>query len=385
MSWMFGLWGKLTTDKMDLDKNGNSESNLRDLAEEKIAESQTARWEFKDKTPEEIIHELQVHQIELEMQNDELKRVQIALEKSRDKFQDLYDSVPVGHFTLTHTGLIKEVNRTGAILLGMPRSKLINMRFGHFVAHESEDQWYRHIISTLGREEKQSCVLTLKGEDGSSFNAFLESIHEDAPVELKETNGATLVVNMTVTDITERKRAEERLRDEKDKLKSVLDHMIDGVYILNPNYEIEYLNPALKSERGDIAERRCFEYLTCLTEPCPWCKNRQVFAGESLIWERTSITTGKTYDIFETPIKNSDGSVSKLSILHDVTERKRMDEELLKSERRYRSLYEGIRDGIVLVDMEGRIKEFNSAYIEMLGYTPEELLTKTYKDITPTN
>ena len=204
-------------DKMDLDDNVGSEIALREAAEDQLGKSLDVSPEFKDLTSEKIIHELQVHQIELEMQNDELKRVQLALEVARDKYQDLYDSVPVGHFTLTHTGLIKEVNRTGAVLLGMPRSKLINMRFGQFVASESDDQWYRHIISALEHEQKQSCVLTLQREDGSSFYARLESVQHGAPVELRKANGGTLLVNMAVTDITERKQIEEALKQSEEK------------------------------------------------------------------------------------------------------------------------------------------------------------------------
>ena len=87
-----------------------------------------------------LVNELQVHQIELEMQNDGLKRVQLALEEARDKYQDLYDFSPVGYFTLTHNGIIREANLTGAILLGTPRTKLINMCFGRFVASDSDNQ-----------------------------------------------------------------------------------------------------------------------------------------------------------------------------------------------------------------------------------------------------
>ena len=91
-------------DKIDLDENISSETALRFAAEKKLSKSPNTTQELKEKTPEEIIHELQVHQIELEMQNEELKRVQLELEDSRDKFQDLYDFSPTGYFTLTTRG-----------------------------------------------------------------------------------------------------------------------------------------------------------------------------------------------------------------------------------------------------------------------------------------
>ena len=117
------------------------------------------------------------------MQNEELRRAHLELEASKDEFQDLYDFSPVGYFTLTVKGLITQANLTGATLLGTPRSKLIGRGFGRFVAPDSEDQWFKQIVSVVGQETKQSCVLMLKREDGSSFYARLESIRTDTPVE----------------------------------------------------------------------------------------------------------------------------------------------------------------------------------------------------------
>jgi PAS domain S-box-containing protein len=156
--------------------------------------------------------ELLIHRTELEMRNEELKTVQANLEQSKDNYQDLYDFAPVGYFTLTHKRLIREVNLSGATLLGAPRSKLINMRFGQFVDPEFEDQYYRHIIRVFRQEEKQSCELNLKRADGSIFYARLESVRRDAPAEQKGTDDGTHVVRIAVTDITDRRQSEEKNR-----------------------------------------------------------------------------------------------------------------------------------------------------------------------------
>jgi PAS domain-containing protein len=174
-------------DKRQKDKDGSSASVLRHRAEGKLSMSPDTTQALKEKTPEEIIHELHDHQFELEIQNEELKRVQLELEASRSnyqgKYQDLYDFAPVGYFTLTHKGLITEVNLTGAALLGMPRPKLIKRGFGHFVSPNSLDLWDKHIISVLGHEEKQTCDIRLVREDESSFYARLNSIRIVVPDE----------------------------------------------------------------------------------------------------------------------------------------------------------------------------------------------------------
>ncbi|MFA6221243.1 MAG: ATP-binding protein [Desulfomonilaceae bacterium] len=205
-------------DKIDLDENARSESALRHVAAEKLGKREGAPSGLKGQTPEAIIHELQAHQIELETQNEELKRIQRALEESKDKYEDLYDFAPVGYFTLNHKGIIREVNLTGASLLRVFRSKLINRGFGRFVASECLDRWYQHIISVLGHEERQTCDLKLIREDGSTFYASFESIRMHAPAELQEDKSVTHVIRMAVSDITERKQIEEVLKQRTEEL-----------------------------------------------------------------------------------------------------------------------------------------------------------------------
>ena len=90
--------------KMDLDENGSSASLLRETDEEKLSKYPDDRTpEFEDKTSEEIIHEIRVHQVEMEMQNEEIKRLQFELEVSKDKYQDIYDVVPVGSVDIYHS------------------------------------------------------------------------------------------------------------------------------------------------------------------------------------------------------------------------------------------------------------------------------------------
>ena len=110
---------------------------------------------------------------------------------------------------------------------------------------------------------------------------------------------------------SERKRMETTLQLERDNFKSILGTMNNGIYIVDQQHDIQYINPVIESEFGPVNERKCFAYFHDRTEACTWCKNQEVFAGKSVEWEWSSLKTGKTYDLFDTPIRNADGTVSK--------------------------------------------------------------------------
>ncbi len=141
----------------------------------------------------------------------------------------------------------------------------------------------------------------------------------------------------THSDITERKQAEENLQKERDKLITILNAIPNGVYIVNKRYDIEYINPVIEKTFGPIDRRKCYMYFHDRTEVCPWCKNPEVFAGNSVRWEWYSLKDDRHYDLFDTPIKNIDGSISKFEIFHDITERKQAEEALKQAKEQAES------------------------------------------------
>ncbi|MBZ0132787.1 MAG: PAS domain S-box protein [Rhodocyclaceae bacterium] len=152
-------------------------------------------------SPQELLHELQVHQIELEMQNEELRRTQIALEESRDRYVDLYEFAPIGYLTLSDKGLITQANMTVADLLGVARGKLLQRRFSTLVAPEDRDRFHRLFVSGMQHENRQAYDLKLVRGDGSIFPAHLDCLSVAAA-------GAAPVKRVTLTDISELKLAE---------------------------------------------------------------------------------------------------------------------------------------------------------------------------------
>jgi PAS domain S-box-containing protein len=155
--------------------------------------------------PEDLrraLHELRVHQIELEMQNDELRRTQVELEASRSRYFDLYDLAPVGYVTLREDGLIQEANLTAAVLLGVDRSRLLSGPLSRFILKEDQNLYYlqRKQVSDTGRPQARE--LRMLKSDGTALWVQL------AMTTTPDVEGEP-VSYVTLSDITERKRAEE--------------------------------------------------------------------------------------------------------------------------------------------------------------------------------
>lgn len=141
-----------------------------------------------------------------------------------------------------------------------------------------------------------------------------------------------------ILDITEQKEAEERVEQERQRLKSILDAMRDGVYIVNGDYDLEYVNPVIEEGFGAVTGGKCYEYLHDRVEPCPWCAHSALLEGATVSREWYSPKSGKTYDLLDTPLRNADGTVSMLKALRDITERKEYEKQLEETNRELRRI-----------------------------------------------
>jgi diguanylate cyclase (GGDEF)-like protein/PAS domain S-box-containing protein len=179
-------------------------SSLRHIAEIKLAQCGNGR-EHKLVGNASLLHELEVHQIELEMQNEALQQSQLELEKSRDRYMDFYDFSPIGYITLDENGLITELNLTGAAMMGMARNKLRTQRFAAFVMPEYQEHWHRNFQKALACDDVVSCELSLKNQDGEPFFAGIDCLQLNKA-------GEHPVVRLVLTDITERIKRDEEIR-----------------------------------------------------------------------------------------------------------------------------------------------------------------------------
>ncbi|MCG2578925.1 PAS domain S-box protein [Dechloromonas sp. XY25] len=160
-----------------------------------------------------LVHELQVYQIELEMQNEALRQTQITLEESRDRYVDLYEFAPVGYVTLGAGGMIARINLTGAALLGVERQKLLHKRFQALVDTADRDSWQQHFVQAMRTMDHGSVEVLIRRGDGSAFDALVEYRWESGRAGIGESG-----LRLAISDISRRKAAERELRYSKERL-----------------------------------------------------------------------------------------------------------------------------------------------------------------------
>ena len=215
---------------------------LRRKAERMVNRKTKDLKELSSKDTESLIHELQVHQIELEMQNEELLRTQQEFENSRKRYLDLYDFAPVGYFTLNRNGIILNVNLTGAEKLGVERLFLVKKSFSLYVAPESKDIFYLHLREVFKIRTQQTdeftCELKLINKKGFQFDALVKS------QPAKDSNGNPFQCRTIVTDITSLKKVEKAV-DEKSKiLDAFFKYTITPLVILDKDFNFIQVNEA---------------------------------------------------------------------------------------------------------------------------------------------
>ena len=289
----------------------------------------------------------------------ERKLSEQRLKESEEKYRYFFNNTQVGLFwSRISDGKFLECNDTFAKLVGYDtREECLAdyIALEHYVDLNTRNKMLEEIRINNGINDFE---IRVTKRDGTPYWASIS-----ARTNLKENRleGAAI-------DITARKEAERELQLERDNLINILSSMEDGVYIVDKNYDIEYVNPILIQEFGQYEGMKCYTYFHDRNESCPWCNIQEVFEGKTVRWEWHSFKNQKTYDLIDTPLKNVDGSVSKLEIFHDITERKKVADKLFKINRTYQMLSEC---NLLLVNAKNESELFDKLckiVVEVGGY-----------------
>jgi PAS domain S-box-containing protein len=187
---------------------------------------------FSEAETLKLIHELEVHQIELEMQNDELLLAKELADTAIDKYTELYDFAPTGYISISKEGKLTNINLTACIMLGKERSRLINSQFGFFVSDDTKSI-FNHFLDEIFRSKiSQSCEVNLS-VNGEIFYVYITGIVAD--------DGNTC--NVTIVDITQLKEVEQALKQSKDRYQKLLNIIDSGVVVHAPDTSVIICNP----------------------------------------------------------------------------------------------------------------------------------------------
>ena len=328
-------------------------AQLRRLAEQQSRERMSANAPATGRQDcQQLVHELQVHQIELEMQNEELRQTQEQLVESLEKYSDLFDFAPIGYVTTNTKGRIVEANLTFATQLGIERGRLINTGLALYAVASDRAAFRAHLEQVFQSSERHSCEVQLERRDGQGLYVQADSIralHDDGSPSCRT----------SITDISARKAAEEALvilheelenrvmertaalnASEKQfkklsqEFRTLLNAISDTLILLSPEMEILWINGdntlELNREILDPAGQYCYKLLhdrKALLEECPVTRCFETGRKEVAV----ATYNGSVLDVRAFPIYEAGKVSGALLLVSDITEKMAMQAEAIQA------------------------------------------------------
>jgi len=348
------------------------------ILRERASQASSAGILFPAEDALRVLHELSVHQIELEMQNEELQRTLQEVETGRERYSNFYDLSPVGFCSLSNQGMILEVNLTLAGMLGRPRSELVGQSYSRYILREHLDVFRSHFRQLFETSAPQAYDLQMVNADGSVFWAHL------APTIIKN-NDELKVCRLVVSDITERKEAEEASKESEHKYRTLFETLTEGValheVVKNENgeirdYRILDVNPAFQRHTGlDPVSARGKLATELYDAPIP-----------PYLEEYTSVVlTGKpcAFETFFPPLEKhfrisvfSTNPMQFATVFEDITEQKETEKTLRMAHQFNELILANAQEGIVVYGPDLRYQVWNPFMEKLSGIPADEVIGK---------
>ena len=346
--------------------------------------------DFSDQSPQalrEALQNLRVHQIELEMQNDELRRIQAALNTADARYFDFYDLAPVGYITVSEKAVILQANLTTASLLGVPRANLIGKALPGFMPAPDADRFYLLSQQTQTSGSAQSCELRLRKSAGDTFWVKLQAI------AATNDEGAA-VIRMVLSDITQRRQLEQSAKEaSEEKFKLVADNTSDGIVIFDGNRHIEYVSPAYVKQLGySEAEELGLTQDMIYARVHPQDRDAMFASIES------AIESKQTELLFSYRVEHRlghyiwredsakllyDGSgkaAGACVISRDITQRRQTEEALELERNKLVAAFSNLTIGLTMCDAQGGNITMNPAALKFHGFSSEQDMGRRLAD-----
>jgi PAS domain S-box-containing protein len=394
-------------------ENTNSAAELRTDAETKVAAQAVTNETLSSQDVKRLYHELQIHQVELEMQNKALHLTQLDLETTRDSYFDLYELAPVGYLTLNKNGLIQRVNLTAVTMLGLEKDALINKPIQKFIFRDDIDSFYLLSRSAIETSEDFKLELRFERSDGSSFWVNLQAslqnddelwiafsdIGDRKQLEqlLRQANDTLEEQVVTRTkelatlqrEVAERKLAEEELRGSEQQFRVLIQNLKSAVALINEKGEFTIVNQVflrlfelnddssiMNVNEHDWSQWKVFDENGSLLDVDDHPVRIAALTGSSVRDKLVAVKAPESPElkwllVSAEPTLDAKGQIHRLiCTYHDITARKLAEDALRESEER-----------LVLASRAGKLGLFewntgateafwNAKHYELLGLEP---------------
>ncbi len=331
-----------------------------------------------------LIHELEVHQIELELQNDELIRANEEAKLATDKYTELYDFAPSGYFTLSKEGIIIELNLNGAKMLCKDRSLLIGKIFGIYINDKFKLIFRQFLEKIFESKIKESCEISIINNDNEAAYFYLTGIADQS----KEYCFVTMI------DISERIKNEKALIKSEKKYKNLVWDMNVGLLIQGSKAEILLSNTKALELLGitedQLLGKTSFDPdwnvihedgtpFPGPTHPVPQAIALRVSIENVIMGVYRPSTADRVWLLVSAePQLNDDGTIEQVVCSFiDISKRKKAEELLHENETRINDIIYSIGDWVWEVDMNGVYTYSSNKGNELIGYSSEEIIGKT--------
>jgi PAS domain S-box-containing protein len=357
----------------------NRAEKLKDKAESMLSMTDSQPEDLTVEEVKALLHDLRVHQVELELQNEELRRTQVELQEASNNYARLFESAPVGYLTVDHSGRIIQVNNTFAEMVQIDAYKLVRASFFDLLHEKDRAEFIATFRAFYKKPENKSKDIRIVKKGGEAFSARLEGRFHRSGESEGENDGDHDRLLLIVSDITQTKEAELEIKRQKNILQTILDGLTDIVALQKPDHTIISYNKAGYEQLGQppwrVIGRKCFE-LIGRNMPCDDCAtaralaSRQAEAIEKYIPELDRWFQVRAIPVFD----NGHGITMIVEQLQDIDQRKTVELALRENEKRYRSLVENSLQGVVVAKNNPvRIIFANQTMFDITGYTPAEL------------
>ena len=321
--------------------NNRDNNRLEDLKDMMVKE-------IKD-----VLYQLEVHQIELELQNKELRETQFKLEKARARYYELFDLAPIAYFTLSKEGIIKEANLTAANYLKETREELMQKKLTEYIKPEDQDTYYFFWKNLFASGNSQECELKMQKSEGKIFWAKLQA-------EVIQRDKEASSVFLTLENITKRKENERKLKKSKNLLQSLTNKTPGTVYqyqfFPDGSSSFTYATEGIY-EIYEVTPEEAKEDATKVFDKLHSDDYEQVAASikesaENLtIWEeeyRLELPNKgiRWVEGYAEPEKKADGSVLWHGNIRDITERKERERKLQEQQEEIEKLNDRLNENI---------------------------------------